>query len=735
MLFVKNPPSPIPEMLQTRPDAGRFVLACRSELDVNGRYGGRWLVLTTRAVFVVDELGRLEDEWPLGEVREARLAPGGGSGHIVLELAGGDHVRAIRFTTGETRSFGKAISLLNAVIGGSAVEAEELDPGELGLCRKCGRPLLPGANICPHCFQGRRVVRRLLESTRPYRKSLLIISAVSAFSTTLSLAPPYLTRILVDRVFGHHQFSLLIILVASLAGIQLANTGLGVIAGRMRIYLANRLAFDGRNELLTALQRLPLTFFEKHQTGVITSRVIKDSDAVFDFWVEQCDQVVSNVLLVIGVGAVLFWMNWRLALLVLIPSPFILGTAIFIRRRLEWRWGRLWDKWHNLYGMIGDSLSGIRVVKTFAQEPLQTRVMHNASRDVYLADLDAHGLWNVYVPFLQFMIGLGAILVWLVGGQLVEAQAATLGTLIAFIGYMGMFYAPIREMSRLADTLPRTLTAIERVFDLIDTAPEAYEPEDPVPMPDMQGNVELRQVTFGYEPHHPVLRDISLTVRAGENIGLVGHSGAGKSTLVKLLGRFYNVTSGGIFLDGVDIRRIPLAHLRKHVGYVEQDPFLFSGTIATNIAFSRPDSTRTEIVAAAMAANAHEFIVRLPDGYDTQVGERGQRLSGGERQRIAIARAILHNPRILILDEPTSAVDLQTERKIQGALQRLCAGRTTFAIAHRLSTLRDCDRLVLLDRGRQVEVGSHDELIEQGGLYSDLVRIHSDVSRLVAVGC
>ncbi|MCA1596029.1 MAG: ABC transporter ATP-binding protein/permease, partial [Chloroflexi bacterium] len=345
-----------------------------------------------------------------------------------------------------------------------------------------------------------------------------------------------------------------------------------------------------------------------------------------------------------------------------------------------------------------------------------------------------HGVWNVYLPFLQFLTGAGGIFVWYVGGRLVQNGETTLGVLIAFIGYMGMFYAPIRQVSRLADALPRTLTAIERVFDLIDSAPEHYEPEEAVPMPELRGEVELDHVTFGYEPHHSVLRDINLHVRPGESIGLVGHSGAGKSTLVKLLGRFYDVTEGRILLDGVDIRRIPLSDLRKHISYVEQDPFLFSGTIASNLSFSRPDATREEIVAAAMAANAHEFIVKMPDGYDTQVGERGQRLSGGERQRLSIARAILHNPRVLILDEPTSAVDLQTERKIQSALARLSEGRTTFAIAHRLSTLRDCDRLVVLDRGRQVEVGSHDELVQQGGVYADLVHIHSDVSRLVAIG-
>jgi ATP-binding cassette, subfamily B, bacterial len=738
MLVVGTPPEIAVQALRGRAD--RFLFASRSEVNRQGVYREQWLVVTDRAVLVIEpgsgpnDVPLITEDEPLGEIREASVVMGGGSGHLALTLSSGVRRRVIRFTTGESRFFGRAVVLLNAVLRGEAVRPEDIDARELGLCPQCRQPLLAGANICPRCFQGSRVLRRLLRSVRPYLGLFALVSLISISSTTISLAPPYLTRILVDRVFGRHDFGLLGPVVGILAGLQITNMGLGVASGRLRIFLANRLAFDGRNELLSVLQRLPLSFFEKHQIGVITSRVIKDSDAVFDFWVEQSDQILQNVLLFLGVGAMLVWMDWKLAVLALAPGPFILVTAIRLRRRLEWRWGRLWDKWNSLYGIIGDSLSGIRVIKSFAQEALQTRVLKNSSREVYLADVEAHGLWNAYIPFIQFLIAMGGVLVWFIGGRLVQSGEITLGVLIAFIGYTGMFYAPIRQISYLADSLPRTLTAIERVFDLIDSAPEVYEPADAVPMPSMRGSVDLQHVTFGYEPHHPVLKDITLHVRPGESIGLVGHSGAGKSTLVKLLGRFYDVSQGEIMLDGVDIRRIPLADLRKQIGYVEQDPYLFGGTIASNISFSRTDASREEIVAAAMAANAHEFIAQLPDGYDTQVGERGQRLSGGERQRLAIARAILHNPRILILDEPTSAVDLQTERKIQSALRRLAEGRTTFAIAHRLSTLRDCDRLVVLDHGRAVEVGSHDELIEQNGVYANLVRIHSDVSRLVVVG-
>ncbi|HHN47019.1 MAG TPA: ABC transporter ATP-binding protein [Planctomycetes bacterium] len=309
----------------------------------------------------------------------------------------------------------------------------------------------------------------------------------------------------------------------------------------------------------------------------------------------------------------------------------------------------------------------------------------------------------------------------------------TLGTLMAFFGYLGMFYGPLQVLTRLSDWLSRSMTSAERIFEVLDSEPEVVEAEKPVPIPYMRGEVEMKDVFFGYDKHHPVIKDFSIHVRAGEMIGLVGHSGAGKSTTINLICRLYDADEGAIFIDGANIRDIRLEDLRRQIGVVLQETYLFSGSIAENIAYAKPDATREEIMAAAQAANAHDFVMRMPDGYDSWVGEHGKNLSGGEKQRIAIARAILHNPRILILDEATSSVDTETEKLIQEALARLVKNRTTFAIAHRLSTLRNAHRLVVIKDGKIAEMGTHEELLHLDGIYAKLVKTTQDVSSIIGV--
>jgi len=342
-------------------------------------------------------------------------------------------------------------------------------------------------------------------------------------------------------------------------------------------------------------------------------------------------------------------------------------------------------------------------------------------------------MWATYMPILSFLWGIGSMIVWYFGGRDVMDESMTLGTLMAFLGYLGMFYGPLEMVTEVWSWISRSFAAAERIFEILDTEPEAPDESNAMTMPEIQGAVEFKNVTFGYDRYKPVLKNIDLRVKSGEMLGFVGRSGAGKTTMTNLICRFYNPDEGSITIDGVDIRKIKLDDLRRQIGIVLQDQFLFSGTVAENIAYGKPGATLEEIMQAAKIANAHDFIVKFPDGYDTDVGERGQKLSGGERQRVSIARAVLRDPKILILDEATSLVDTETEKKIQEALSRLIKGRTTFAIAHRLSTLRNADRLMVLDDGKCVEIGTHDELMEKKGTYFKLVELQSEMSKIKAL--
>lgn len=399
---------------------------------------------------------------------------------------------------------------------------------------------------------------------------------------------------------------------------------------------------------------------------------------------------------------------------------------------------RLWPRWWHLRGLLNsaihDNLSGIRVVKAFASEDREIERFHPISSELSRAGIRTEQTWLTMFSVLTFTTGLGAIIVWSVGGMEVLRGTLTLGTLLTFIAFLSIFYGPLQFANRFSEWLGRALAAADRVFEILDSSPSVPEAADPVPIGGIDGHVEFKNVTFGYDLHNPVLKNLSLTVKPGEMIGLVGHSGAGKSTTINVLCRLYDVNEGQICIDGIDVRKIRQKELRSQIGLVMQDTFLFNGTIAENISYSKSGATREEIIEAAKAANAHDFISAKPDGYDTIVGERGNTLSGGERQRISIARAILHNPRILVLDEATSAVDTDSEKQIQDAIARLTKGRTTFAIAHRLSTLRYADRLVVIKEGEIQEVGTHDELLEKKGEFHRLVEMQQEMSRIKAVG-
>jgi ATP-binding cassette subfamily B protein len=437
-------------------------------------------------------------------------------------------------------------------------------------------------------------------------------------------------------------------------------------------------------------------------------------------------------LVVVGILGFLFSKSWVLTLYILLPVPPIVLGTLLIWHHLMRDWSRLSTKWSQLFIDLSESISGIRIVKAFSQEQRERIRFDRRNAELLQATANRERRWFTFFTVARFAISFGAFFVWYMGGRQVLSAELTLGELVAIITYLWMLYWPLQWFWMIHNSMTQAFAGAERIFEILDTPSEAFEDPDALPMPQIAGRVTFRRVTFGYDRSKPVLHEIDLDAAPGEMIGLVGKSGAGKTTMMNLLCRFYDVDQGSIEVDGVDIRQIRLQDLRDQLGVVLQEPFLFSGTIAENISYGKPGASFGEIVQAAKAANAHRFILAKPDGYDTEVGERGNTLSGGERQRIAIARAILRDPKILILDEATSSVDTQSEQLIQEAIGRFAKNRTIFVIAHRLSTLRHADQLVVLEEGQVAEVGTYDELMRRRGVFYDLVQRQHGVARIIA---
>lgn len=736
---------PLPESVKSAlckitgdPECARLVVS--SDIDGNRLFGERWLVATPTTVFVFLPNGstaQVLTEVPLSDIQAANAEHLIGNG--VLQVTVRDRpVELLHFSNTLASKFHRAARQIEALARNEPLAF--LGKEEKTTCDRCGRYLPAGSSVCPGCIHKGRVLRRLLRFTWPYRLQAAYVLALMLSVTALGLAPPWIIRILTDDVLLNRdgrpdevRVRLLAYIILVLIAIGVIQMAIGIARGRTAAWLGSRLTLDIRTELYNTLQRLSLSYYDRNQVGAVMARVTQDTNALQHFLVEGLNYCVVSVLTLGGICVILFWWNWQLALWVLAPTPVVVTISLMVKSRMFRAFHKYWHSWSKLGAILNDSLSGIRVVRAFAQEDREINRFGRRSTAVFDATINAERFVATFWPIMIFITATGTLIFWWVGGRDVIRGDMSIGMLIGYYGYLGMIHGPLQMLTRIPDWLSRCLTATERIFEILDTEAEVANAPDAISLPDMQGEVEFDNVTFGYESYNPVLRHIHLHIHPGEMIGLVGHSGSGKTTLINLICRFYDPTEGQILIDGVDARKISMQDLRRQIGVVLQEPFLFNGTVAENIAYAKRDATRDEIMQAAKAANAHEFILKLPDGYDSQVGERGGRLSGGERQRISIARAILHNPKILILDEATSSVDTETERQIQEALGRLVKNRTTFAIAHRLSTLRNSDRLIVMEEGRIDEMGSHDELIRKKGTYYRLVEIQRELSKIKAV--
>jgi len=706
-------------------------LYAMADLDAGLRLGESWVALGPTRIALARP-GR-NGGWDVRTIHREHIqavqeSPGLSANTLMLLGAPDEPPLAVaRYTQRQRGAFENIRFVLDEAIAGRTVTSDDADRV---YADAVARPIRDAQALVAR--RRAAVTLRLLKYLAPYRKQVMFGMGAAAVITMVSLVPPYLAGYVIDRVVRPVQagtmsreagVAIAWLAVATMVLVYAVRQTAAHLRLRLMSVLGELVARDLRAELYEHIQKLSLSFFSRKKTGSLITRVTSDTDRLWDFVAFGIVDVSLSMIMLIGLSTVLLMLDWRLGLVMTIPVPLLCWFIYRHGESMNRVFLRAWRKWSRVTDVLSDTIPGIKVVKAFNQEEREIERFDERNETVTEEFNRIHKMWTTFWPLLMLAVHATTVTVWVFALPRLLGDGAPLsaGTFVSFLLYTTMFVAPIEVIGQMARTMNRATSSAHRVFEVLDSEPEVRDVPEPVKLEPVSGAVSFENVTFAYDGVRQVLRGISFEVKPGELIGLVGPSGGGKSTVVNLIARFYDTSGGAVSIDGVDVRKLDAGHYRRQLGMVLQDPYLFHGTVLENIRYGHHEASLGEVVAAAKAANAHDFICKLGQGYDTIVGERGHTLSGGERQRVSIARAILHNPRILILDEATSSVDTETEREIQEALERLIHGRTVFAIAHRLSTLRRASRLFVLEQGKLAESGTHRELLSiPDGIYRRL---------------
>lgn len=679
------------------------------------------------------ENGEVLERGAIADAGEYKMVPLVGSVVLEAEVAGTKRF-IVRATMEHAARFGYLAGVLNDKAAQRKVRI--FNNEEERVCVECGGSLIPGTRACPRCMSKAAAFKRLFSVSKARWGGFAIALTVLLAGAGIALLNPYLLKLLINGALqpAEGEASSMAVFYWAIGGLVaclLVGELMSLIRGRVMAKVSSSIAADLRKLVFDKTQSLSLGFMTSQRAGDMMNRITSDTERIRHLIQELCTTAIFQLIILVSASILLFQADWRLAIIVLLPAPIVAYMHMYIWKYvLHKLFHKLWRIHDRANSFLHDVLSGIRVVKAFGQEGREMKRFREYNGDFAAMTIKSEKLFSILSPITNYLIQLGQYFVLLLGCNMILNNQMNIGELIQFSTYAAMIFGPIAWLMFMPRWIANAVISIDRIFSVIDEQPEVVDDKEPVKHP-IKGSIRFQNVYFGYKSYEPVLKHVTLDIRQGEMIGLVGHSGSGKSTLINLISRFYDCNEGAILIDGVDIRSMKQEDLRSQIGVVLQETFLFRGSILDNIRYARPEATDLEVIEAARVANAHTFIINLPDGYDSLLEENGNNLSGGERQRLAIARAVLKDPKILILDEATASLDIDTEMAIQEALQRVTKGRTTIAIAHRLSTLRSVDRLIVLEKGVVAEVGSHTELMEKQGIYYKLITAQRGMSKSV----